>query len=82
LFDGNDACVTPVLSYKEAIEHKQISARHGLKSIEGMVHPGNAPVFENNATPLNAEIPEKGQDTEEVLKSIGYSDDKISKLIS
>jgi alpha-methylacyl-CoA racemase len=30
LFDGSDACVSPVLTYEEAVEHPQNVARGGL----------------------------------------------------
>lgn len=45
IFDGTDACVTPVLTYQEACEHPQNQARGGLNVKDGLVHPQLMPQF-------------------------------------
>ncbi len=45
LFENTDACVTPVLSYKEAKDHPHNKARKTHAKQDGVVHPANAPRF-------------------------------------
>jgi len=81
IFADTDACVSPVLNYEEAANHPQNSARGGLKSVNGMVHPGVAPKFSSDAEPETFEICDKGEDTRSVLQSAGYPNDVIEKLL-
>lgn len=43
VFEGSDACVTPVLSLAEAVRHPHNVARHAYVVHEGMVQPAPAP---------------------------------------
>jgi alpha-methylacyl-CoA racemase len=45
LFDGTDACVTPVLAPEEAARHPHIAARATLVEIDGVVQAAPAPRF-------------------------------------
>jgi len=45
LFENSDACVTPVLSYKEAKDHPHNKARATHTVREGIVHPAETPRF-------------------------------------
>lgn len=45
LFDGTDACVSPVLSLDEITTHPQTAATHTFSTIDGVVHPNPAPRF-------------------------------------
>jgi alpha-methylacyl-CoA racemase len=45
LFDGTDACVTPVLTPEEAARHPHIAARATLVEIDGVVQAAPAPRF-------------------------------------
>lgn len=49
LFDGGDACVTPVLDWDESVSHPHVAARATFHMKEGVVHPAPAPRF--SATP-------------------------------
>ncbi len=82
VFDGSDACVTPVLSYVEAAEHPQMAARGGLSPVGPFTHPRSAPVFgEITAhTPPDIRLPNK--DVTDVFTELGYSPSKINELIS
>jgi alpha-methylacyl-CoA racemase len=51
LFEGSDACVTPVLSMEEAPRHAQIHARETLTILEGAAHPIPAPRFSRTSLP-------------------------------
>ncbi|HHI88994.1 MAG TPA: CoA transferase [Hellea balneolensis] len=46
LFENTDACVTPVLSYKEAPNHKHNRARRTHITENGLLQPARAPRFE------------------------------------
>jgi alpha-methylacyl-CoA racemase len=80
IFDGSDACVSPVLTYEEAADHPQNKVRGGLKKQGAFIHPRTAPVFESAPDDAPFSIPSGGQDTQEILSGIGYTAEKISKL--
>ncbi|WP_157537149.1 CaiB/BaiF CoA transferase family protein [Nocardioides sp. Root190] len=51
VYDGTDACVTPVLSFTEAPAHPQVAARRALVAGEGEeVVPGAAPFLSAGST--------------------------------
>ncbi|MFW9901631.1 MAG: CaiB/BaiF CoA transferase family protein, partial [Candidatus Thorarchaeota archaeon] len=82
IFKNLDACVMPVNTFAEACEDPQIKARNMVLEIE---HPkfGNvqnvASPIKYSRTPLNIRslAPKMGQQTEDILKSLGYLDDDI-----
>jgi alpha-methylacyl-CoA racemase len=45
IFDGTDACVSPVLHMDEVMHHQQIAAWGTVSVIDGVVHPNPAPRF-------------------------------------
>jgi alpha-methylacyl-CoA racemase len=45
IFDGSDACVTPVLAPGEAADHLHNQAREGFVDVAGIVQPAPAPRF-------------------------------------
>ncbi len=45
IFDGTDACVSPVLHMDEVMDHEQIAAWGTVSVIDGVVHPNPAPRF-------------------------------------
>lgn len=80
LFSGTDACVTPVLDMEEAQKHPHNKARNTHSRSGAMVHPHSAPRFETGFSFEPAPIPVCGQDTLEVLQSIGLAEDVIAGL--
>ena len=73
LFEGSDACVTPVLTYEEAGDDPHIAAREGLHKYNKMQHPAIAPRFgglEKTAT----RIPDDGEHTIEVMEEFDIDD--------
>jgi len=71
LFDGTDACATPVLDYIEAQEHPHMKARHSITRHAGLMHPHVAPRLASMAGRFEpAEIRDKGSDTQEVLAGL------------
>lgn len=80
IFDGSDACVSPVLTYEEAVEHPQNVARGGLKKQGAFVHPRSAPVFQSSPDDAPFNIPSGNADMDEILSELGYDADKIAGL--
>jgi alpha-methylacyl-CoA racemase len=54
-FEGTDACVTPVLTFDEAVDHPHNSARGLFSEHHGVLHPASAPRF--GRTPIRAGTP-------------------------
>ncbi len=78
-FAGTDACVAPVLDMLEAVDHPHNVSRRTFLRDGDSTQPAPAPRF--SETPLVAGVqPVSGQDTEQVLNSLGYSPDEICKL--
>jgi len=81
LFDGSDACVSPVLNYEEAMTHPQNVARGGLNQQGQFVHPRTAPVFESDFKDSPFKMPGVNDDTHEILNSLSYDKAEIEKLM-
>jgi alpha-methylacyl-CoA racemase len=45
VFEGTDACATPVLSFAEAAAHPHLAAREALIELDGVTQPAAAPRF-------------------------------------
>ncbi|MBC2642062.1 MULTISPECIES: CaiB/BaiF CoA-transferase family protein [unclassified Rhodococcus (in: high G+C Gram-positive bacteria)] len=50
VFEGTDACVTPVLTYDEALTHPHLSDRKTFGSVDGIDQPLPAPRFSRTPT--------------------------------
>jgi len=80
IFDGTDACVTPVLDQEEALDHPQNKAR-GSFLPNGMPRP--APLLSRtpavaSSSPNNLEF---GSHTREILAEAGFTDKDIGDLL-
>jgi alpha-methylacyl-CoA racemase len=51
LFDGGDACVSPVLGLDEVADHPQNRASSGFAVLDGAVHPMPVPRFSRTSLP-------------------------------
>jgi alpha-methylacyl-CoA racemase len=71
VFDGTDACVAPVLSWREAPQHPHLKARGTFELHHGIVQPAPAPRF--SATPAELTTPPAlpGEHTRDVLHDWG-----------
>lgn len=56
VFEGVDACVTPVLSFEEAVEHPHLRARASHIAIDGVTQSAVAPRF-SRTTPMTPRPP-------------------------
>ena len=82
IFINLDACVMPIKSFQEACDDPQMKAR---KMIIEMDHPKLGKI-QNVASPIKYSrtpiklrnfAPKPGQNTKEILRSLGYSKEKI-----
>lgn len=80
IFDGTDACVTPVLSLSEAQGHPHNQARNSHDIHDGLSYPHLAPRFSVSASSEHPSLPKKGEHTDEILRSIGLSEKAIESL--
>jgi len=82
IFNGTDACVTPVLTYLEAPEHPQNAARGGLSEHQGRIHPAAAPQFNSSDNTPNYDLAIPGGDTRSLLAETGMDAATIEELIA
>ncbi|RJX77869.1 CaiB/BaiF CoA-transferase family protein [Pseudomonas sp. LS-2] len=85
LFAGIDACVEPVLSFAEAVDHPQLRARHMVTQVpreDGSLQPQMAcPVKFSAGLPPPRHIGvAAGLHSDQVLRETGFSDQDIAAL--
>jgi alpha-methylacyl-CoA racemase len=68
VFDGTDACVTPVLSLTEASREPHLAARGTFGRIGGVSQPAPAPRFSRTSPPAPRPPRPAGADNESVLR--------------
>ncbi|MCR3718336.1 alpha-methylacyl-CoA racemase [Prauserella flava] len=71
VFDGTDACVTPVLTWGEVADHPHIAARQTFLEIDGVVQPAPAPRFSRTSPPVPAAPHRPGSDNDAVAADWG-----------
>ena len=80
IFDGTDACVSPVLTWSEAPAHPHLAARGTFTQNAGVTQAAPAPRFSRS----EAEVPHPpkapGADTDAVLAELGYDAAQIEHL--
>jgi alpha-methylacyl-CoA racemase len=74
-------CCAPVLSFSEAPDDVHNRARHTFVTHDGIVQPAPAPRFSATPPALKLPPPQPGQQTNEVLQGLGFSDMEIRGLI-
>lgn len=67
LFDGTDACVTPVLSPNEALNHPHNVARQSFVDIDGITQPAPTPRFSRTESIIQHGPKKPGTDNTELL---------------
>ncbi len=79
-FSGTDACVSPVLSFTEALADSHLLARQTFLEIDGIVHPAPAPRFSRTPAAIPSGPVPAGSDTDRILDALGYSEAEIGML--
>lgn len=80
VFEGTDACVTPVLSLTEAPEHPQNVARRVFEGPADHRLPNPTPRIDGNNPSVLADAPTVGADTTGILSRLGFDDARIQAL--
>jgi alpha-methylacyl-CoA racemase len=70
LFEGTDACVTPVLTLDEATRAPHLVARDAFAAFDGALVPAPAPRLSRTPGAVAGPAPEAGQHTAEVLDEL------------
>ncbi len=81
VFDGTDACVTPVRRWSEVETDPHLSSRGTMTRVGSVSQAAPAPRF--SATPLGpaAASTANGQDTIAILAELGYNEATVSMLL-
>ncbi|XP_047426596.1 alpha-methylacyl-CoA racemase [Mugil cephalus] len=84
VFDGTDACVTPVLSFDQVSSHPHNQERGSfIKASSGEESPRPAPVLSRTpAEPCLAADPVIGEHTVEVLGEYGFTSAEINHMLA
>jgi alpha-methylacyl-CoA racemase len=80
IFEGSDACVAPVLSMTEAMEHPHNQARAAFVDVAGIEQPAPAPRFSRTSAEVQRPPSQPGADTEDGLRDWGLSQERIAAL--
>ena len=81
VFEGTDACVTPVLNVDEAPLHAHNQARSAFVIDGNDRQPAPAPRFDRSGTGASDGAPTPGEHTVELLRGL-LPDDQVSRLIA
>jgi len=79
--EGSEACCSPVLSLSEAPQHPHHRARGTFVEVEGITQPAPAPRFARTPAAVRNPPPERGQDTQTVLRELGFSSQEVEGLL-
>ncbi|WP_153502745.1 CaiB/BaiF CoA transferase family protein [Cumulibacter manganitolerans] len=80
VFEGTDACVAPILSPEEAVVHPANTERAVFTEIAGVPQPVGAPRFSRTVSDLPTAPPSPGQDSDDILRSVGLSPEDIQQV--
>lgn len=86
-FAGKDICFSPVLSLREALDHPNARARRMVVEVDSPLggkdrQPGFPIKAAGEDEPTPRRAPRLGEHDDEVLKGLGYADDRIAVLRS
>jgi alpha-methylacyl-CoA racemase len=82
IFDGTDACVSPVLTLDEASSSRYAAERDAFVDVDGRTEPAPAPRFSRTPAAVERGSSVAGADTEDVLRDWDVDQTAIERLIS
>ncbi|HMB60723.1 MAG TPA: CaiB/BaiF CoA-transferase family protein, partial [Xanthomonadales bacterium] len=80
VFDGTDACASPVLSLEEAARHPHNTARASFTRPHDVLQAAPAPRFSRTAPEMSLPPPGPGQHSDAILAEFGFDDSEIAAL--
>jgi alpha-methylacyl-CoA racemase len=80
-FDGTDACVTPVLTFSEALAHPHHLARRTYVEVAGVRQPAPGPRLSRSTVPMPGPPPAPGADTTAVLAEVSARADARAERV-
>ncbi|MFL6625658.1 MAG: CaiB/BaiF CoA transferase family protein [Vitreoscilla sp.] len=81
LLEGSDACFAPVLTPREALAHPHLAARGVYAERDGVLQAAPAPRFSGTPSGIPGAVPERGADSEAILREAGLDDAVIARLV-
>ncbi len=80
LMEHSDVCYAPVLTMSEAAAHPHNQARQTFVEVGGHVQPAPAPRYSGSATATPQPAPMPGDQTDDILTTLGIGADEIGAL--
>lgn len=80
VFEGSDACVSPVLTFEEAAAHPHHRSRGTYTRVAGVTQPAPAPRLSRSLPDQPGEPQAQGAQTDVVLRELGRSAEEIGRL--
>lgn len=80
IFDGTDACVTPILNWTEAPAHPHAAKRGAYVQVAGVTQSAPAPRFERTPAPTPRAPVAPGVDTDKALAEAGFTAAEIEDM--
>ena len=80
IMEGTDVCFAPVLSVFEAPAHPHNVHRGTFIEVDGVVQPSPSPRFSRTTAEISHAARAPGEDSTEVLSSIGFARDELDTL--
>jgi alpha-methylacyl-CoA racemase len=80
IMEGTDVCFAPILNLEEAPDHPHNKSRKTYVDFEGVTQPAPAPRFSRTQGSIQSSAALIGANTNEILNSWGFSDDKVENL--
>lgn len=80
VFDGTDACCTPILDWDEAVQHAHNRDRNAFVEIEGVTQPAPAPRFSRTIPEVSRPPSRANEHTEAIFSEWGVDQTLVATL--
>ena len=80
VFEGSDACVSPVLGLEAAPDHPYHRERGSFVTVDGIPQPAPAPRFARTPGRVQGPVPAAGQHNDDALADWGFDAAAIADL--